>query len=742
MRSANWKGSSFRAAWAARAVLAGAATMLLATSFVDRSWSLQCRRISPPSKTKDTDWPSYGGPQGDRYSPLSQINRNTVGCLQVAWTYDTHELGGLQTHPLIVGRRMFVYTPSQKVVALDAATGKQLWMFDSGIVSEEPDRGFAYWTDGRKRILFAETLYALWSLDPDTGRPNPGFGRNGMIDLRNHLGAESPAGSVSITSPGVIFRDSIIMGFRTAETEPSPHGDIRAFDVHTGEMRWAFHTIPHPGEPGYETWPKEAWKYTGSANNWAGMVLDEKRGIVFVPTGSAVSDFYGADRAGDNLYANSLLALDADTGKLLWYFQAVHHDLWDRDFPAPPSLVTLRRAGHPVDAVAQTTKHGFVFLFDRLTGNPLFPIEERPFPSSSVPNETTSPTQPLPSLPEPFARQRLTADMLTTRTPEAHAWAAEQFKMFRSDGQFVPLGIDSGTVVFPGFDGGAEWGGAAVDPRTGILYVNANDVAWTGRLVEEEPGGPGIDTYQTLCSSCHGTDRAGAPPAFPSLRDASKNLTPEEMSQVIHSGRGRMPSYPEITGTRLEKLVDYVRTGRDPASSDENDGPPPSPPVPDRPGYPESPTGSAAIAAPPAKYHFSGYHKFLDPEGYPAVEPPWGTLNAIDLNTGRYVWKISLGEYPELTARGIPVTGSENYGGPIATAGGLVIIGATNFDHKIRAFDSASGKLLWEHVMRYSGNATPATYSIDGKQYVVIATSDARAPLSPQGAEYVAFALP
>jgi quinoprotein glucose dehydrogenase len=728
--------------WASRAALVGAATILVTATSVGGSWSSHFPGASPRSKMGNADWTVYGGPQGDRYSPLRQINRNTVGRLQVAWTYDTGELGGLQTHPLIAGRKMFVYTPSQKIVALDATNGRRLWIFDSGIVSEEPDRGFAYWTDGKERILFAETLYALWSLNPDTGRPNAGFGRGGMIDLRNHLGPESPAGTVSITSPGVVFRDLIIMGFRTAETEPSPHGDVRAFDVHTGEIRWAFHTIPHPGEPGYETWPKEAWRYTGSANNWAGMVLDEKREIVFVPTGSAVADFYGVDRRGDNLYANSLLALDANSGKLLWHFQAVHHDLWDRDFPSPPSLVTVRRDGRAIEAVAQTTKHGFVFLFDRSSGVSLFPIEERPFPSSSVPNETTSPTQPLPTMPEPFARQRLTADMLTTRTPEAHAWAVEQFKNFRSDGQFVPLGIDTQTVVFPGFDGGAEWGGSAVDPTTGILYVNSNDVAWTGGLVEGLAGGPGLSIYQLQCSSCHGTDRVGFPPDFPSLLDATKNLTAEQTSHVIQSGRGRMPSFPGITGEGLRELVDYVRTGRDVGASDEADESPPPAPIPDRPGDQEAPPGSGAIAAPPSQYHFSGYRKFIDPDGYPAVAPPWGTLNAINLNTGKYVWRIPLGEYPELTARGIPVTGSENYGGPIVTAGGLVIIGATNFDHKIRAFDSATGKLLWEYIMEYSGNATPATYSIDGRQYVVIAVSNARAPASPQGAQYVVFALP
>jgi quinoprotein glucose dehydrogenase len=692
---------------------------------------------TPGSKT--LDWPVYAGQkEGDRYSPLTQINRTNVSKLSVAWTYDTGEKGAIQTHPLIVGRTIFVYSPTQKISALDAATGKELWKFDSKISSGQPDRGFAYWTDGQQKILFAETLYALWALDPDTGKPIPSFGRQGMIDLRDNLGPESPAGLVAITSPGVIFKDMIIMGFRTGEAAPSPHGDIRAFDVHTGAMKWAFHTIPHPGEPGYETWPPDAWKYTGAANNWAGMALDEKRGIVYVPTGSAVTDMYGADRPGNNLYANSLLALDANTGKLIWHFQAVHHDIWDRDFPSPPSLVTVKHNGKQVDAVAQTTKQGVVYLFDRVTGTPLFPIEERPFPKSDVPGEWTSPTQPMPTSPEPFARQRLTEDMLTTRTPEAHAWAVEQFKTFRSEGQFVPFSVDKPTVIFPGFDGGAEWGGSAVDPKTGVIYINANDVAWTASLTAVKSAGRSATLYQNQCAACHGPDRLGSPPTFPSLVAATNTMTQQEMAQVVHDGRGRMPGFTQLSSADLQGLLQYVRTGIDPEA-----GPAPaSSPASDRSDKQELAPGSGSTTGPAPAYRFTGYHKFLDPDGYPAIAPPWGTLNAIDLNTGKYLWKIPLGEYPELAAKGIKNTGSENYGGPIVTTGGIVVISGTNFDRKIRAFDSRTGKLLWEYTMEFSGSGTPATYMINGKQYIVTATSSARNRNAPQGAKYVAFALP
>jgi quinoprotein glucose dehydrogenase len=670
----------------------------------------------------DTGWPVYnGGADGDHYSRLSQIDHANVSKLQLAWSYETGEKGGLQSNPLIVGRTLYAYTHSQKLLALDAATGTLKWNFDSGIQGTQPNRGVAYWTDGVHGRILAGVMNYLYCLDAETGKPIPTFGEAGRIDLRNNLRGDPTQNSIVLTTPGIVYKNLIIVGGRNPETHPAPPGDIRAFSVLTGKLIWSFHTIPHPGEPGYKTWPPEAWKTAGAANNWAGMALDRKRGIVYAPTGSAVFDFYGGDRLGNDLYANCILALDANTGKRLWHFQGVHHDLWDRDFPSAPALFTLHRDGKTIEALAQTTKQGYLYLFDRLTGKPLFPIHELPYPASSVPGEVASPTQPKPDAPEPFARQRLTEEMLTARTPEAHDWAVSRFRTFNSDGQFIPFALDKQTVIFPGFDGGAEWGGPAIDPTTNILYVNATEMAWTGGLVKAEAGTVGARVYQDQCAVCHGVERAGAPPDFPSLAGVGKRLTDQKIADAVRQGTGRMPSSPNIDGARLAALLEFLRT--DPTAATET----------------KKELGGEYAREP---YAFTGYRKFLDPDGYPAIAPPWGTLNAIDLKTGKYLWKIPLGEYPDLARQGLKNTGSENYGGPIVTAGGVVFIGATVYDRKFRAFDSRTGELLWETELPFAGVATPSTYMVEGRQYVVIAASGGRDPKGPVGGSYLAFALP
>ncbi len=706
-----------RAARLAQLLRTASITLLLSTNSFSQQTPNQPHSALPSAPQ---DWPRYGGnPEGNHFSPLAQINRDNVNQLKIAWTFDTGEEGGLQSSPLIVKGVFYGITPSQKIFALDAATGKLLWKFDSGVKGTQPDRGLAYWSSGSNARILVGVMNFLYALDAATGKPIPDFGDSGRIDLRENLGREpASANSISLTSPGLVFEDLIMVGGRNPETLPAPPGHIRAFDVRTGKLRWIFHTIAQPGEFGYDTWPPDAWKSSGAANNWSGMSLDPERGIVYVPTGSAAFDFYGADRIGDGLFANCLIALDARTGKRLWHFQGIHHDIWDRDFPSHPVLLTVQRNGKSVDAVALTSKQGFVYLFDRVTGESLFPLASQPYPASNVPGEIAAKEQSLPTVPAPFARQRLTEDLLTNRTPAAHRWALDTFKKFHSDGQFVPLTVGAETVVFPGFDGGAEWGGPALDPRTSTIYINSNDIAWTGALAPNGNDTGSRALYISQCSICHGEKLAGNPPAFPSLIGIGRRLNFTQIVSNIHNGKGRMPGFPNLTDEQVNAIADFLSNGQNKELSSEGPAPP------------------------SMKYHLTGYNRFLDPDGYPAVAPPWGTLNAINLNTGEYLWKIPFGEYPELAAAGLHDTGTENYGGPIATAGGLLFIGATNYDKKFHAYDISNGKLLWETTLPFAGNATPATYALNGRQFVVIAAGGGKDLRSKSGGVYVAFALP
>jgi quinoprotein glucose dehydrogenase len=676
---------------------------------------------------------ALGDPTSSQFSSLTQINRDNVHLLEVAWIHHTGDLRDgqrteIQANPIIIDGVLYATSPALRAFALRADTGEPIWSFDpfDGVDPVlHANRGVVYWADAEDRRILYTAGPRLWALDARTGRPIPGFGNGGWVSLNDGL-ERRLFGDVIATSPGTVFRDLLILGHRVADNERAHPGHIRAFDVRTGRIRWAFRTIPHPGEEGYETWSPDTYLTSGGANSWAGMSLDVARGVVFVPTGTGAHDFWGGKRIGRNRFANSVIALDAATGRRIWDFQTVRHDVWDRDLPAPPNLVTVTRNGRRIEAVAQVTKSGHVWLLDRATGEPLFPHREFEVPASDLRGEQTWPTQILPIVPAPFSRQTLTEADLTDRTPEARAAVLAEFRRYRSGGQFIPASVQ-GTILFPGYDGGAEWGGAAFDPETGILYVNANDVPWILRMEERAvaaapvAGGSGREVYLANCAACHGAERQGDGGRSPALTDLGHRTSAEEIRRIVQNGRGFMPASPQIRGEAMSALVAYL-LGTAPAPSAGGVG-----------------TGPADDwwSAP---YRHAGYPRWTDPDGYPAVRPPWGTLNAIDLNTGEYVWRVPFGEYPELTARGMPVTGTENYGGPVVTAGGLLFIGATR-DEKFRVFDKASGRVLWEFALPAAGYATPATYEVGGKQYVVIAAGGGKLG-TRSGDAFIAFALP
>jgi len=678
--------------------------------------------------TSRKQWRWYlGDPGRTHYSTLSQITPKNVGELKEAWVYHSGGSAQIQCNPLMVDGVLYGVSAERRIFALDAATGKELWTFTAPDeqASKSVLRGIQYWESGRDKRLMVAIGHHVYALNARTGALVEPFGEHGAIDLKSFYERDVRELSVSVTSPGVIYRNVMVMSVRVSEALPAAPGDIMAFDVRDGKKVWEFHTIPHPGEAGYETWPPDAWRRAGGANCWAGMALDEKRGIVYIPTGSASYDFYGANRKGANLYADCLLALDAATGKHVWHFQTVHHDLWDRDLPAPPTLVTVTREGKRRDAVAQTTKSGFVYVFDRATGESLFPIEERAVPASDIPGEEAWPTQPFPLKPAPFARQKFTEDLVTDRTPAAHAAVLDKLRQTRASGQFVPPSLD-GTMIFPGFDGGAEWGGAAVNPKTGVLYVNATEMAWIVALFEltDKVGGGdaaiGKRVYEENCALCHGVDLKGdAQGLFPPMRDLQKKYSNAQMADIIRLGKDRMPGFEYLKGPEVDAVVKYICALE---SASERGAPDP-----------------VAAAQQPKERWFNhgGYNRFVDPDGFPAVKPPWGTLSAIDLNTGEYKWQKPLGESPE---SGLANTGTENYGGPVVTAGGLVFIAATK-DSRFRAFDERSGAVVWEATLPAAGFATPCTYEVAGRQYVVIAAGGGKLGVAT-GDAYVAYALP
>lgn len=672
------------------------------------------------------DWPEYlGGPDRNHYSNISQINAQNVQNLKVAWEFHTGDSGQLQCNPIVIDSILYGVTASNAVFALNAKSGKQIWRLDlQHGKGTYINRGVTYWSDRNDRRLFFVFESWLYALDADSGRPIQSFGENGRISLKVGLGENAQDKFVTSTSPGTIFENLIIMPLRVSEGADAAPGHIQAFDVRSGKLIWVFHTVPHPGEYGYETWPENAYKNidVGGANSWAGMAIDRERNLLFVPTGSAGFDFYGANRKGQNLFANSLIALDARTGQRKWHYQFVHHDIWDRDLPAPPNLTTITRDGMKIPVVAQVTKTGHVFIFHRETGVPVFPIREVPVPKHGVDGEEPWPTQPLPELPMPFTRQLISQQDLNPYSSNKDSLLSI-FKSARK-GVYQPLSTTP-TLFFPGLDGGAEWGGAAVD-RSGIMYINANEMAWLLSLnpVSKEKvftnESPAKQLYTTYCMSCHGADKMGNQlSGYPSLLSIQDRMTPSLVADLLRSGKGMMPGFPALKSAERQSLIDYLfNTGKT--------------------EHVDSRASTKKI--PYVPFRFNGYRKFLDDEGYPAISPPWGTLTAIDLNTGEKIWQVPLGEYEELKKKGIPATGTENYGGPLVTGSGLVFIAATR-DGKFRAFEKQTGKMLWETILPASGFATPSTYEVNGKQFIVIACGGTKLG-TRKGESYLAFSLP
>lgn len=673
-------------------------------------------------KSSNSSWPTYGGSNDDsQYSSLKQINRSNAKDLKQVWFYPAGDNGfRYGSNPLVIDGVMYVYGKNNTVVALDATTGKEIWVYDTHNPRLISHRGMTYWESkdrSDRRILFSMNNY-LHAVDARTGKDVEGFGDRGAVDLRQGLGRDpSTMRQIQSNTPGRVFENLYITGSATGEEYESPPGDLRAFDVVTGKLVWQFHTVPHPGEMGYDTWPKDAYKYVGGTNNWGEFSIDEKRGIVYFPLGSPTYDFYGADRIGANLFSDCLLALDVRTGKYIWHFQTTHHDLWDYDLETGPKLMTIKHDGKMVDVVVQAGKNGFVYVFDRTNGKPIWPIEERPVPKSDVPGEESWPTQPFPTHIPPFARQKFTPDMVNPyiADPKEREEIKKQVEAARQEGIFTPPSLGT-TMETPGNNGGGNWGSGAIDPATNTFYVVSKDAPSLLHLAPKPPkrnipGSPetqGLVVYLQNCTTCHKESREGQPPAIPSLQGVIERAGADRVRNAVHNGLAPMPAFPDLDTADIDHLIAYLKTP-DKANL--------APDVRARVMAPAIPT---AKLGPGGRRYWTGYGYMNSSEGLAAISPPWSSLTAYDMNKGEIKWRIPLGEVTELVEKGIRNTGSYwPRGGAVITAGGLIVVG-TRSDAKLHMYDKDTGQQISEIQMPGGPEGIPTIYEVNGREYIAM----------------------